>query len=102
MDDVPKEELVTMDMDISGFYAAFFGDMADLETRPGPSLVRIVSSKIPPVTGRSNVLNPFLCVPKAETDAGVTLSRNAFTPGPEERCCTIWLTSNRDALLRVK
>jgi hypothetical protein len=89
-------------MDISGFYAAFFGDVADLETRPGPSLVRIVLSTIPPVTGRSNMLNPFLCVPKPETDAGVTLSRISFTPGSEKRSCTRWLTSNSDALLRVK
>lgn len=34
MDDVPKEELGTMYIDIPGFYAAFFGDVADLETRP--------------------------------------------------------------------
>jgi len=34
VDDVLKEELGTMYIDIPGSYAAFFGDMADLETRP--------------------------------------------------------------------
>jgi hypothetical protein len=34
VDDVLKEELGTMYIDIPGFYAAFFGDVADLETRP--------------------------------------------------------------------
>jgi hypothetical protein len=32
VDDVLKEELGTMYIDISGFYAAFFGRVADLET----------------------------------------------------------------------
>jgi hypothetical protein len=32
VDGVLKEELGTMHIDIPGFYAAFFGDVADLET----------------------------------------------------------------------
>jgi hypothetical protein len=32
VDGVLKEELGTMHINIPGFYAAFFGDMADLET----------------------------------------------------------------------
>jgi hypothetical protein len=34
VDGVLKEELGTMYIDIPGFYTAFFGDVADLETRP--------------------------------------------------------------------
>jgi hypothetical protein len=33
VDNVLKEELGTMYIDIPGFYAAFFGDVVDLETR---------------------------------------------------------------------
>jgi hypothetical protein len=34
VDNILEEELGTMYIDIPGFYAIFFGDMADLETRP--------------------------------------------------------------------